>query len=89
LLRSLYRLARNSTFSVSQPTRFRERPGESTESWVRRSRQEAEASLLRIPSDTELVTEGLAQFEFLREKAAEGLDVNATLWFVCYFALAD
>jgi hypothetical protein len=36
-----------------------------------------------------LVTEGLAQFEFLREKAAEGLDVNATLWFVCYFALAD
>ena len=65
------------------------RPGESTESWVSRSRQEAEASLLRVPSDAELVTEGLAQFEFLREKAAEGLDVKETLCFVCYFAVPD
>jgi hypothetical protein len=65
------------------------RPGETTASWVSRSRREAEGSLLRIPSDTELVTEGLAQFEFLRERAAEGLDVKETLCFVCYFAVPD
>jgi hypothetical protein len=64
-------------------------PGETPGSWVSRSRQEAEASLLRIPSDAELVAEGLQQFEFLREKAAQGVDVGETLCFVCYFAIPD
>ena len=65
------------------------RPGETAESWVSRSRQEAEATLLRIPSDAELVAEGLAQFDFLRGKAAEGVDVKEALCFVCYFAVPD
>jgi len=64
------------------------RDGDPWEAWVRRSREEAEATLSRIPSEEELIAEGLAQFDFLREKAADGVDVRESLCFVLYFSIS-
>ena len=65
------------------------RAGETWASWVSRSRQETAATLARIPPDEDLVAEGLAQFDFLRDKATNGVDDGECLCFVCYFSAPD
>ena len=63
-----------------------QRPGESWEGFVARSRHDVEVALSRLPPDEALLREGLEQFDFLREQAAQGVDLAAALCFVCYFS---
>jgi hypothetical protein len=65
------------------------RDGELWPVYVERSHREVENSLSRIPPSESLVKEGLDNFEFLREKAASGLNLQKYLRFVCYFAAQD
>lgn len=62
------------------------RSGETWHHFLARSRREVEAAVSRLPADDELVADGLAHFELLREKAAAGVDLESVLWFVCYFS---
>ena len=62
------------------------RSGETWNQVLARTRHDAEIAVSRLPADDELVADGLAHFEFLREKAAAGIDIKPALCFVCYFS---
>ena len=65
------------------------RPRESWRDYVARSHGEVEAALGRLPDPDGLVRDALATSEFLRARAADGLDLRAHLCYVCYFAAED
>lgn len=62
------------------------RAGESRQEWIKRARQETEVALNRVPSSERLIAEALASFEFLRQKAHEGVSIGESLCFVCDFS---
>lgn len=64
-------------------------PGEPWDSFVSRSELEAQRLLDRLPSDTDLIAEGIEHFDALEDQARAGIDLHSALCFVCYFASED
>ena len=62
------------------------RHDEPWDAFVERSRIDVDVALSRLPPDEELVADGLAHFEFLRDQAAARVNIKAALCFVSYFA---
>jgi hypothetical protein len=63
--------------------------GERWLDYVSRSHDEVAMALSHLPEPAALAADGLAKFEFLREKAAAGLVIEDFLIYVCDFASED
>ena len=61
------------------------RDGEAWKAYVDRPHDEVQAALERLPTTELILREGLERFAFLRERAAEGVDLRRFLCFICYF----
>ena len=59
--------------------------GESWEEHCLRAKSECLNQFEKIPTDRELIKEGIENFEFLKAKSDQGLDLEKYLIFILYF----
>ena len=59
--------------------------GESWTDYCQRTRIECLDQFDKLPSDKELIAEGIENFEFLKVKSIEGTDLKDFLIFIIYF----
>jgi hypothetical protein len=61
------------------------KPGENWNDYCQRTKKECLSQFEKLPTDTELINEGIQSFDFLKEKDKKNLKLGDFLIFILYF----